>query len=55
MTRLPANHPLRAELAQARSKVGGRAFSQCPELFKDIEAAKVRIASAEGKYKWMAR
>ena len=55
MTRLPDNHPLRAELAQARSKASGLTFDQAPELFKDIEACKVRIHHAEGKYKWMAR
>jgi hypothetical protein len=55
MTRLPDNHPLRAELDKARGKVVGKTFAEAPELFKDVEAAKVRIGHAEGKYKWLAR
>lgn len=52
---LPVVTALRMELAAARSRVSGKTFAEAPELFKDIEACKVRIRHAEGKYKWMAR
>ena len=55
MTRLPDNDPLRRELSAARAKAAGKTFDKAPELFKDIEACKVRIRHAEGKYRWMAR
>ena len=35
---------LRAELKMARDKVNRKTFAQVPELFKDIESLKVRIA-----------
>jgi hypothetical protein len=35
---------LRAELKTARDKVNRKTFAQVPELFKDIESVKVRIA-----------
>ena len=35
---------LQRRLAQARAKVKGKTFQECPELFKDIEGIKVLIA-----------